>query len=246
VNLLEARLEEPLRLKRPRRIAVNLMGDLFHDQVPIEFIGRVFGIMSLAPRHTFMVLTKRPERMVECIRSIWAFAGILRNVWLGTTAGTQRSANERWSAMAWLAQAGWKTWVSSEPRLEAIDWHGWEFLKALATGGESGPYARPMSPAWLRADREWCGAHGVKFWFKQWGEWAPVPSPYPPALSPSGRAPDGEREPGGLENYPMTTLGGEMLFRFGRKMAGRELDGRTWEEWPDFTTKDMKEHEGEL
>ena len=231
VNLLEKRLKDPLELKRPRVIAVNLMGDLFHENVPDLFLHSVFDVMARAERHRFMVLTKRPERAVKFLRAQWVkqevqYIAPLRNVWIGTTAGMQRSANERWNAMSWIAQAGWNTWVSSEPRLEAIDWHGWSFLKWMVTGGESGPYARPMVPAWARADRDWCVDHGVAFWFKQWGEWGP-------------------EVPGvDLSNYPMTTFGREILFRFGRKMAGRMLNGRTWEEVP-FTTKDTKEHEGE-
>ena len=192
------------------------MGDLFHPEVPFGFIGQVFLVMMQADRHHFMVLTKRPERLVEYLKNDdWMTrhaSQISKNICLGTTAGTQRSANERWGAMAWLAQQGWKTWVSSEPRLEKIDWHGWEFLKRMVTGGESGPYARPMNPVWPREDRDWCLEHGVAFWFKQWGEWGP------------------EVTGVGLSNYPMTTMGNELVFRFGRKLAGRVLDGRTWEE----------------
>jgi protein gp37 len=211
VNVLAGRLEEPLKLKRPRTIAVNLMGDLFHPEVPFDFIDRVFMAMVEANWHTFMVLTKRPERMVEFIKREYGHHHF-SNIWLGTTAGMQRSANERWAPMMMVNEMGWKTWVSSEPRLEAINWQGWGFLNRMVTGGESGPYARPMSPAWPRADRDWCLDHNVAFWFKQFGEWGPeVPSV-------------------DLRNYSMTTMGEEILFRFGRKMAGRVLDQRTWEE----------------
>ena len=221
VNLMEERLKDPLRLKRPRMIAVNLMGDLFHQEVPISFDLAVFDVMAQAYWHTFMVLTKRPERIVAILKG-WQGrpqGSPLRNVWIGTTAGTQRSANERWSAMAWMAQQGWHTWVSSEPRLERINWHGWEFLQWMVTGGESGPYARPMAPSWARADRDWCREHFVAFWFKQWGEWAPSSNPTPNP-SPNRR------------EYLRMMVGGEMVFRFGRKQSGRMLDGRTWEDFP--------------
>jgi protein gp37 len=217
VNLLKDRLRDPLNLKRPRTIAVNLMGDLFHAEVPVSFILAVFETMMHVDWHNYLVLTKRPERMAEVLKGWWTKEGRptgspLQNVWLGTTAGTQRSANERWAPMMVINQMGWKTWVSSEPRLEKIDWHGWEFLKRMITGGESGPYARPMSPAWPRSDRDWCQDHNVAFWFTQWGEWGP-------------------EVPGvDLWNYGMTTMGNEILFRFGRTLAGRVLDGRTWEE----------------
>jgi protein gp37 len=187
------------------------MGDLFYQRVPEEFYKAVFRTMLIANRHTYMVLTKRPERITEFLKE-YTLVHPMKHVFIGTTAGTQRSANERWNAMAWIAQAGWKTWVSSEPKLEMIDWHGWSFLEWMVTGGESGPYARSMAPAWARADRDWCQEHAVAFWFKQWGEWGP-------------------EVPGvDLANYPMTTFGREILFRFGRKLAGRLLDGREWNE----------------
>jgi len=229
VNLLYEKLREPADLKKPRVIAVNLMGDLFHANVPDSFILQVFEAMGMCDWHTFMVLTKRPERMLELAQA-WTAAlgkGALRAprsfIWLGTTAGTQLSANRRWGAMARLAELGWNTWVSSEPRLEGIDWHGWEFLKLLVTGGESGPYARPMSPAWPRTDRDWCVGHGVEFHFKQWGEWAPIPDPSPISKDRNGGKELLER------NCPATMMGNEMVWRLGRKAAGRVLDGCVWD-----------------
>jgi protein gp37 len=217
VNLMPGRLEDPFRLQKPRVIAVNLMGDLFLMAVPDVFLERVFAIMSEAKRHTFMVLTKRPQRAVEFLERLpHVYSGYLRspirNVWIGTTAGTQESANVRRRTMAWLAEQGWNTWVSSEPRLEAIDWSGWGFLKRMVTGGESGPNARPMDPAWPRADRDWCQKHGVAFWFKAWGEWGP-------------------EVPGvDLSHYFMTPFEDEVVFHLGKEQTGRILDGRTWEE----------------
>lgn len=215
VNRLAGRLQDPLRLKRPKVIAVNLMGDLFHRKVPFEFIDRVFMTMLQADWHTYMVLTKRPYRMMEFVMYEYPHYHF-ENIWLGTTAGTQQTADDRWGAMSGLALAGWNTWVSSEPRLEGIDWRGWEFLKRMITGGESGPYARPMAPAWPRADRDWCQANGIAFWFKQWGEWGPG--------NAECRMMNDEC------NYPMTTFGDEMVFKMGRKLTGRTLDGQTWEE----------------
>ena len=217
VNLLEDKLDAPFRLKRPRVIAVNLMGDLFHSKVPADFIRRTFVTMANADWHTYMVLTKRPERMVELSKQMGAVP--LSNVLIGTTAGTQESADKRWSSMAWLSQRGWNTWVSSEPRLCAINWNGWSFLKLMVTGGESGPRARPMYPAWPRADRDWCQENGVPFWFKQWGEWAPA------RVLPDYMVKSAVKILGGT---PVTQENGEFVFRVGRKEAGRVLDGRVW------------------
>jgi len=215
VNLMDDRLKAPFDLKKPRVIAVNLMGDLFHPEVNDSFLFEVCVTMKLADWHTYMVLTKRPERAAAFIKKNAIIP--ISNVWIGCTAGTQRSANERWAPMSLMAQLGWNTWVSSEPRLEAIDWHGWNFLKRMVTGGESGPYARPMSVLWAREDRDWCQRQGVAFWFKQWGEWAPMIPGMKMYELP--------------QDYPSTMMGGEKMVRFG-KLAGRVLDGRTWEEAP--------------
>ena len=220
INLQEERLGVPLRLKKPRWIAVNLMGDLFHQDMPDWFQASVFRVMERANWHTYMVLTKRIEICAEFLRKVAPMAHVL----IGTTAGTQRSANERWNAMAWIAQAGWNTWVSSEPRLEGIDWHGWEFLKWMVTGGESGPQARPMAPSWARGDRDWCRDHGVAFWFKQWGEWGPN------AKDEGGKMKDESQYLGHVFRRPL--LWDEMVFQFGRRLAGRVLDGKIHEERP--------------
>lgn len=167
VNMIPDRLNVPLDLTVGKNIAVNLMGDLFHDKISDDFIAQVFAVMRQANWHMFLVLTKRPARVVDWLKG-WGNV-VLDNVMLGTTAGLQSTADLRWPAMAWIARCGWSTWVSSEPRLEAIDWHGWEFLDWMVTGGESGKGARVMAPAWALSDREWCAKKEIPFWFKQWG-----------------------------------------------------------------------------
>lgn len=189
-------LTQPLRWRRGRRIFVNSMGDLFHESVPDEWIDRVFAVMALAPQHTFQVLTKRSARMREYCehldsepvsetvrRIVAAWPGNapipheivfpLSNVWLGVSAEDQRRADERREDLAALASAGWRTFVSYEPALGAVDWSGWEFLSWLISGGESGPHARPSHPDWHRAARDFCAVHGIPYFFKQWGAWAP-------------------------------------------------------------------------
>ncbi len=165
INLLKGKLFEPMRMRKPRVIAVNFMGDLFNRAVSERFILRAFDAMFVADWHIYQVLTKLPGRAAEVLKGL----DPLPHVYIGASVEDQPRANARWSAMAWLAQRGWKTWASSEPRLGAINWHGWEFLSGLVTGGESGPGARPLQPDWARADRDWCQLHSIPFMFKQWG-----------------------------------------------------------------------------
>lgn len=99
----------------------------------------------------------------------------LPNVWLGASVEDQKRADERGEPMASLANVGWTTWASYEPALGLVDWRGWEFLKWLVAGGESGTGARPSHPDWHRAARDFCASAAIPFLFKQWGEYAPCP-----------------------------------------------------------------------
>ena len=220
VSLVESGLGDPLRLRKPRVIAVNLMGDLFHPSVGLNFQMAVFDVMALAKQHTFILLTKRAEGMLAAINLMEAFAEQFPNVWLGTSAGNQAGANERRDSMWGLARMGWNTWVSSEPRIEPIDWTGWEFLKFAATGGESGPLARVMDPAWPRADREWFRGRGIPWMFKQWGEW--VPLDHLPWVTDESR----------FRWCPVETGSGAWMVRVGKHMAGHVLDGEEWRRTP--------------
>lgn len=196
------RLDQPLHWKRPRRIFVNSMSDLFHEAVPIEFIDCVFSVMALSPQHTFQVLTKRPERMREYLTGLNLFNWPLPNVWLGVSVEDQATANERIPLL--LSTPAAVRWVSAEPLLGpvslkqlgsenpylidaiagvmrstapiSLDPSPPEYLPHLdwvVVGGESGQNARPMHPDWARDLRDQCTAAGVPFLFKQWGEWAP-------------------------------------------------------------------------
>ena len=97
----------------------------------------------------------------------------LPNVWLGASVEDQERANARREPMAWIAASGWNTFVSYEPALSEVDWSGWEFIRWLIAGGESGRDARPVHPDWIRIARDFCADHAIMFFFKQWGEWAP-------------------------------------------------------------------------
>jgi protein gp37 len=161
LRLWPERLTLPLRWKTPRLIFVNSMSDLFHEDVPDEFIHAVFMTMVSAERHTFQVLTKRPERAAQLNVSLpWP-----KNVWMGTSIENQRFATRIEHLRATSAAI---RFLSCEPLLgplrldlRGIDW--------VIVGGESGSRARPMRADWARDIRDQCKASGTAFFFKQWG-----------------------------------------------------------------------------
>lgn len=235
-------LEQPLRWRKPRRIFVASMGDLFHRDVDEDFLIDIFVRMGEAPQHTFQILTKRPVRMYEFIsKSTWGMSP-LSNVWLGANIENQATADER---TLWLLQTPAAVrFVSVEPMLGAVylkPWLSKPFIQ-IATedekwnrqldwvicGGESGPGARPMHPDWARSLRDQCQAAGVPFFFKQWG--AHLGVDYMGNTSIWTRA-DGLS--GQVGKRPEIDFGdGHGAVRIGKKAAGHLLDGRTWDEMP--------------
>lgn len=178
----------PLRWRKPQRVFVNSMSDLFHPKVPAEFIARVFAVMVAAPHHTFKVLTKRAPRMRATLAddTFWTAVSAelaqLWNVaqppaplrfappwiWLGVSVEDQEQAGRRIPAL--LDTAAGIRWLSCEPLLGPIDLTPWaEHLDWVVVGGESGPQARPMEPGWARSLRDQCRAGRVPFFFKQAG-----------------------------------------------------------------------------
>lgn len=234
VTLHPARLDKPLRWRTPKRVFVNSMSDLFHDDVPDEYIARVWAVMAATPQHTYQVLTKRHGRMRSLLSSLefdlavaaaWSAldttAGSLTedhtppyplpNVWLGVSAENQRWANTRINAL--LNTPAAVRFVSCEPLLGPIEYDEFPVVDWVIVGGESGHGARPMHPDWARSLRDQCADAGVAFHFKQWGEYRHLDK----------------------SNDYVWTEGGDRLepVRVGKKAAGRELDGRTWDEYPE-------------
>lgn len=316
VQLHPERLEQPLHWKRPRRIFVNSMSDLFHEQVPDDFIDQVFGVMLAClvlvnkTAHTFQILTKRPERMRQYLSADpaellkrwakqmdgwiildnpdvlftelvysqtcrdwdesgrnssgseykpWGYAHRLfplPNVWLGVSVENQQAADERIPLLLQTPTA--VRFVSCEPLLGPVDLTPWvhtnggcegcdsscdcpadksvfadtDFNEETGThparvvdwvivGGESGLNARPMSPWWARDLRDQCVEAGVSFFFKQWGEFAPVHELRCTEPGIKGKQ---------WVNFDPDTS----VCRVGRKNAGRVLDGRVWDEYPQI------------
>lgn len=179
-------LDLPLRWRTPRLVFVNSMSDLFHELVPVEFIRAVFDTMRRAHWHTFQVLTKRSKRLLTVADQLpWP-----PNVWLGVSVENQAYTGRVEDLRAVPAAV---RFLSLEPLLGPIPHLPLDSIDWVIVGGESGPKARPVDPAWVREIRDQCKVRGVAFFFKQWG----------------GR---------------------------NRKAAGRELDGRIWDEMPAAVT----------
>lgn len=168
LKLWEDRIELPLQWKKPRRIFVNSMSDLFHEDVPDHFIGRVFDTMQRAAHHKFQVLTKRAEKLER-----WANENFTRdrwpsNVWLGVSVENQ---DHVWRISHLLRTPAHTRFLSVEPLLGSVHLAP-EILAGIdlvIVGGESGPRARRMHPEWAIEIQRQCAQAGVAFFFKQWG-----------------------------------------------------------------------------
>jgi len=241
VVLRPDKLDQPLRWTKPRRIFVNSMSDLFHADVPDEYIAKVFAVMALAP-HTFQILTKRHARMRALLTSQAFMLAVsihvrlgqtgtfedvrwpLPNVWMGVSVEDQKWANIRIPAL--LDTPAAVRFLSCEPLLGPVQLgHDLVGLDWVIVGGESGRGARPMHPDWARTIRDDCASAGVAFHFKQWGEWVTEDQAPEDAILPavSQRA-FGDEEP--------------TVWKVGKRAAGRHLDGRTWDEFPTVDGSD--------
>ncbi len=162
LTLQEQMLELPLRWKKPQRIFVNSMSDLFHDEVPLDYIQRVFDVMRRAHWHQFQILTKRAERLLTLDQYIeWPV-----NVWMGVSVESKAYLSRVDSLRATNAAI---KFLSVEPLLEDLGTFNLTGLDWVILGGESGPGARPMDESWATNLRELCLRSHVPFFFKQWG-----------------------------------------------------------------------------
>jgi protein gp37 len=163
LNVDEPSFEAPLRWRRPLRIFVNSMSDLFQDGVPDEVIWSIWSVMRKAHWHTYQILTKRPDRMRDVLNQI---GDRLPNVWLGTSVENS-SYVERIDTLRSIPCA--VRFVSFEPLIGPIDTVHLESIHWAIVGGESGPGARPMAREWVEKLRLACQDQNVAFFFKQWG-----------------------------------------------------------------------------
>ena len=162
VRVRPARLTLPLRWRRPRRIFVNSMSDMFHEEVSVAFIEEVFAVMGYAHWHTFQVLTKRAKRLAKiAARLVWS-----PNVWQGVSV---ENAQYTWRVTCLQEVPAAVRFLSVEPLLGPIPQLPLDGIHWVIVGGESGPQHRSMDPEWVRDIRDQCLTAGVPFFFKQWG-----------------------------------------------------------------------------
>ncbi len=155
-------IEVPLKWKKPRFIFVNSMGDIFHKSVPTEFIERIFFTIKQAPWHTFQILTKRADRLENLsLKLQWP-----QNLWMGVTVESQEHISRIDKLRSVPASI---RFISFEPLLGPIESPNLGSIDWVIVGGESGPYARPMSVDWARMIRDVCLENSIPFFFKQWG-----------------------------------------------------------------------------
>jgi protein gp37 len=190
LRLVPEKLSEPLHWRRPRMIFVNSMSDLFHKDVPDDYIVEIARVMKLAPWHTFQVLTKRSERLRDLLRSKLAFATSDSHIWWGVSVENRKHGLPRVRQLQAAPAA--VRFLSIEPLLEDLGVFDLSGIAWVIVGGESGPRARPMQAAWVRRVRAQCRSARIPFFFKQWG---------------------------GAQ----------------KSVAGRQLDGRTYDEMPEVT-----------
>jgi protein gp37 len=162
LRLWPERVKLPLAWKTPRRIFVNSMSDLFHERVPLAFVGQVFATMKACPQHQFQVLTKRAERVVELRGSlVWP-----KNVWMGVSIENEKYAYRSELLRKVPAKV---RFLSVEPLIGPIPKLPLRGIHWVIVGGESGPGARPMEQEWVESIYAQCIRAGVPFFFKQWG-----------------------------------------------------------------------------
>ena len=171
LTLRHERLLQPLAWKRPRRIFVNSMSDLFHKEVPATFIDQVFKTMEQAHWHQFQLLTKRSSLMRAFLKRRYASHPAPSHIWLGVSVEDRL----RLSRVKHLQQSPAAVrFLSIEPLIKPVGKLDLAGIHWVIVGGESGPRARPMAPEWVREIRDQCTAAGVPFFFKQWGGFRPT------------------------------------------------------------------------
>ncbi|HEX5258647.1 MAG TPA: DUF5131 family protein [Sphingomicrobium sp.] len=157
-------LSAPYKWRKPRKVFVNSMSDLFHPSVPDQFIERIWRVMTETPQHTYQVLTKRPGRMRELL--LKSTFGAAPNIWIGTSV-EDAAVLDRIEELR--AIPGFIRFISFEPLIGPVGAVDLTDIDWAIVGGESGPRSRPMNSEWVQQVADRCSAYGTAFFFKQWG-----------------------------------------------------------------------------
>lgn len=167
IRLVPEKVTEPFSWSKPQMVFVNSMSDLFHQDVPDDYIELVTKVMATANWHTYQVLTKRSERLRDLLKSKLAFAAQLNHIWWGVSVENRKHGLPRINHLR-DGQAA-MSFLSIEPLLEDIGDFDLGKMRWVIVGGESGPGARPMQPEWVTSIQRQCKTAKVPFFFKQWG-----------------------------------------------------------------------------
>src|SRR5262245_54051141 len=167
LKLVPEKLPEPLRWRTPKMIFVNSMSDLFHEDVPDDYVQAIVRVMHLANWHTYQVLTKRAERLRDMLQSSLRLAAELPHIWWGVSVENRKHGLPRVEALR--AAPARVRFLSIEPLLEDLGPINLEGIHWVIVGGESGHGARPMEREWVLSLRDQCERAGVPCFFKQWG-----------------------------------------------------------------------------
>jgi protein gp37 len=164
-NPVPNRLNEPFKKKKPTVYFVNSMSDIFHEDMPEDYLNKIFDVIEETPHHTYQILTKRAERMFEYMSQ----REIPKNIWLGVTVDNRKEGLPRIDKLRNLQVS--VLFLSVEPLLEDLGIMNLKNIDWVIVGGESGNKARPMEKEWVVSIKKQCEAEDVAFFFKQWGTW---------------------------------------------------------------------------
>lgn len=167
-----SKLEFPYHWKKPRRVFVQSMGDLFHNQINREQIRHVFKVMQECKNHTFILLTKRPRNMIRVLKAL-EIKKLPGNVWAGVTV---ESNDQRNRVLDLIKVPAAVRFISVEPMLGPLNMSAWMFknIHWVIAGGETGPGSRPINPGWVLELQDQVEKFNIPFFFKSWGDWTPI------------------------------------------------------------------------
>ena len=198
-NTVPSRLNDPFKRKKPTVYFVNSMSDIFHEDMPEEYLDKIFKVIEQTPHHTYQILTKRADRMY----GYFSKRPVPNNIWLGVTVENKQQGLPRIDKLRHLKAK--VLFLSVEPLLEDLGAINLTNIDWVIVGGESGHKGRPMDKEWVVNIKQQCENEGIAFFFKQWGTW------------------------------------GEDRIKRNKKLNGKELDGKIWQQYPKIIEQQFKE-----